>query len=309
MAKEGWDALAAWRDSRMGDRGDLWHRAIIDPTLLNVIGPVRGLRVLDLGCGNGYLARRWARQGAVRVIGVDSSEPTLALARRRERAHPSGAEFLRRDASDLRGIPDGTVDLVVANMALMDIRDAAGAIRESARVLASQGRFVLSIAHPCFDLDERSAWVVERAREGDGIFRDVTWRKVRGYREERATRTPWRISDSETGFTTSYHRTLSTYSRWLREAGLSVVRLEEPAPLPEALRGSPQGRFMMEIPLHLILEARPHPDLLAGRPALTARPRGSRTSGRSLRKAGRRSGYGGRKRGSGSRRRGSRTGS
>jgi 2-polyprenyl-3-methyl-5-hydroxy-6-metoxy-1,4-benzoquinol methylase len=58
MDREGWDALATWRDSRMGERGDLWHRSILDPPLFALLGRVRGLRLLDLGCGNGYLTRR-----------------------------------------------------------------------------------------------------------------------------------------------------------------------------------------------------------------------------------------------------------
>ena len=39
MPNVGWDALAKWRDSRMGEAGDLWHRALIDPALLAVLGP------------------------------------------------------------------------------------------------------------------------------------------------------------------------------------------------------------------------------------------------------------------------------
>jgi 2-polyprenyl-3-methyl-5-hydroxy-6-metoxy-1,4-benzoquinol methylase len=50
-----WDKLAVWMDEKQGDDGDLWHRALIDPTMLRVIGPVTGLDVLDLGCGNGVL--------------------------------------------------------------------------------------------------------------------------------------------------------------------------------------------------------------------------------------------------------------
>ena len=309
MAKVGWNALAAWRDERMGERGDLWHRALIDPTLLKVVGPVRGLRVLDLACGNGYLTRRYARQGAKLSVGVDASSATLAFARRRERDHPSGARFLRRNASALAGIPDGVFDRVVANMALQDIHDAAGAVQEVSRVLARSGRFIFSLSHPCFDLDDRSVWVVERARSDDGRLHDVVWRKVRNYREERAVRVPWDMSGQEVGFTTSYHRTLATWARILREAGLAIVRLEEPSPLPRMIQASAQGQFLREIPLHLVVEARHHPSLGAKRQRSRATRPASRTSVRTRRRAAPRSGSGGRRRGSGFWHRGSKTGS
>jgi ubiquinone/menaquinone biosynthesis C-methylase UbiE len=309
MGLEGWDQLAAWRDFRMGERGDLWHRAIIDPTLLRVVGPVRGLRLLDLACGNGYLSRRWARQGASRVVGIESSRTSLAFARKRERAHPTGAEFLERDARNLRGLKDGTFDLVVSNMALQDIRDAAGTVREVSRVLGANGRFVFSISHPCFDLDERSAWVVERVRELDGTWHNVVWRKIRAYRDERTVRVPWKMSETMTGWTTAYHRTLASYSGMLRAAGMAITRLEEPAPLPEAVRGSPQGPYMREIPLHIVVEARPFRPPLPGSKVRVSRGSGSRSWGRSYRTRSPRSGSSGRRQGTGSRGRGSRTGS
>lgn len=308
MHRRGWDQLAKWRDFRMGEGGDLWHRAIIDPTLLEVVGPVRGLSVLDLACGNGYLTRRWAREGAMRSVGVEHSRPTLALARRRERANPTGAEFLDRDARKLSGFASGTFDLVVSNMALQDIRNARGAVREVARILRPDGRFVFSLSHPCFDLDDRSGWVVERVREPDGRWHDVVWRKVRAYRDERSVDVSWDISDRETGWTTGYHRTLTTYSRWLREAGLAITRLEEPSPLSEAIRSTPQGSYMLEVPLHLVVEARflPSGAPRRGDRALT-RP-GSRSSAGNRPKESPRSGSGDRRRRSGSVRRGSTTG-
>lgn len=309
MAREGWDSMAAWRDGRMGEDGDLWHRALIDPTLLDVVGPVQRLRVLDLACGNGYLTRRWAREGAAVSLGVDLSSRSLARARRREAASRTGARFLRRDASDLTGIAGRSFDLVVANMALLDIEDAVGAVREVARVLDVAGRFVFSVSHPCFDLDDRSAWIVERSRDSDGIFRDQIWRKVRLYREERSLRVPWNISRSEVGYTRSYHRTLSTYSRILRDAGLAIARIEEPTPTPELVANSPQGPFIAEIPLHLVVEAVARWPT-SRRPGPTeARPRGSRTSARTARRGARRTGAGGHRAGSGSRRRGSTSGS
>ncbi len=305
MAKEGWDDLAAWRDYRMGEHGDLWHRAIIDPTLLAVVGRVRGLRVLDLGCGNGYLTRRWAREGAVESVGVDLSDANLRFARRREMRRPSGARFVGQDAARLKAFGDGSFDLVVAHMSLMDIEDAKGTVREVGRVLADRGRFVFSINHPCFDIDLQSMWVVEGDRLEITVFR-----KVSGYREEKVVRVPWKISEKETAYTLSYHRPLPTYLRYLRAAGLAVVRMEEPSPEPEAIRKSPQAPFLVEIPLHLVVEAVPVPGWAGRRRRAGAlRSRESRRSGRTPATGVRRSGSRGHRRGTGSARRGSRTGS
>ncbi len=305
MTRRGWDAIARWRDGRMGEAGDLWHRGLVDPSFLGMIGPVRSLRVLDLACGNGYLTRRWARQGARSVLGVDASRRSISLARGRERARPSGARFLPRDGARLDGVPDGAMDLVAANMALMDIEDAAGTVREVARVLAPRGRFVFSVCHPCFDLDDRSMWVVERQP-----YRERVWRKVSNYRDERTYEVPWKMSEREMAYTTTHHRTLSTYVRYLREAGLAVVRMEEPYPRPAVVKGSPQGRFMLEVPLHLVVEAvhRAEPGPPVGGRRRVRAP-ASRTTGRRYRRAARPSGPRGRRRDTGSARQGSTTGS
>jgi len=292
---DAWDRLAPSREQRTGETGDLWHRALIDPSVRRLIGSVQGLRVLELACGNGYLARLLAGQGAREVVGIDRSAVFVRLARARERRASRGVRFERADATRLP-FAAGSFDLVVANMALMDIRNARGAVREAARVLGPRGRLVFSIGHPCFDLDDRSTWQIERGFDAKGVYRDTVYRKVRGYREERATRVPWHVGPGAVLWTPSYHRTLSTYSRYLADAGFAIARLEEPSPLPPMLLGSPQGRYIAEIPLHLVVEA----VRLDDRPTVA-----SRTTVRTRRVGGRRSGSGGRTARSGSVRRGS----
>lgn len=250
MTHRGWNAIAKWRDHRMGEGGDLWHRALIDPTLLRVLGPVRGLEVLDVACGNGYLTRRLKRRGAARAVGIDASLPSIRLARAREARRRSGAEFVHGDITRLTRFDAGSFDRIVANMAIMDIRDADRAIREMGRLLRPEGRVVFSINHPCFEVDERSGWLIERH-----WYQEQIYRKVAGYRLERPVRIPWKISEGEFAYTTAFHRTLATYSRYLREAGLGIVRMEEPSPAPELIQKSPQGRLIAEIPLHLVVEA------------------------------------------------------
>lgn len=247
--KRAWSGLAAWYDRKQGDTGDLWHRALIDPALVEVLGPVRGLDLLDLGCGNGYLCRRYAREGA-HVTGVDASPPVVELARSRQRSGAPSVRYLVGDAAHLVDLDDGVFDVVTSNMALMDIADGAAAIREVARVLRPGGRFVFSISHPCFDIMSRSAWVVEHQR------REATvWRKVTRYRDLYEEAVPWYVTDTEVRTTPGYHRPLSWYFRELGASGFCVEQLVEPAPLEELLRESPQGRYIAEIPLHLVLGA------------------------------------------------------
>lgn len=244
-----WAEMAAWYDQKQGDDGDLWHRTLIDPPLFQLLGAVDGQRVLDLGCGNGYIARRLAWHGA-RVTGVDASAPIIERARARENRDSLGVIYHVGDAAQLDMLADQSFDAVVSNMALMDIADAAGAIHEVGRVLRRPGRLVASLSHPCFDVVNASAWAIERMD-----FTTTIWRKVSRYRELIAGTFHW---NSPNGMVTTpgYHRPLSWYVRALRAAGLALTAFEEPEPTPEFLANSTQGSWIAEIPLHCVIEAR-----------------------------------------------------
>jgi ubiquinone/menaquinone biosynthesis C-methylase UbiE len=62
--------MAAWWDERQGNEGDLWHRTLIDPTLFSVLGTVKGQHVLDLACGNGYIARKPTWMGSETIASM-----------------------------------------------------------------------------------------------------------------------------------------------------------------------------------------------------------------------------------------------
>lgn len=194
-----WDEMAEWMDAKHQDTGDLWHRALIGPPVLKLLGRVDGLRILDVACGNGYLSRHLAKLGA-RVTGVDASERLVALARAREAQMRQGIAYHTANAAHLDPLPDESFDAVVIHMALMDIADAAGALREAARVLRPDGRLIASLSHPCFDVPNASAWVVER------MDFDVTvWRKVSRYRETFQGRIPWQLTPDRLHYTPAYH--------------------------------------------------------------------------------------------------------
>jgi ubiquinone/menaquinone biosynthesis C-methylase UbiE len=252
-AGSAWDDLAAWYDAKQGEEGDLWHRTLIDPALLHRIGEVAGRDVLDLACGPGYLARRMARHGA-RVTGIDASASMIAQAVAHEATEPLGIRYLVASANALTTLPDGGFDLVYANMALMDIEDAEGAIREAGRVLRRFGRFVASFDHPCFGGDAETSWIFSR-RGKQPVRQTGISRSVHRYRETFEDPGVWNLPDGRAGWTPAYHRSLAWYADAFRAAGFALTALDEPSGTEEFRASSPLGEAIAAFPVHLVVEA------------------------------------------------------
>lgn len=144
--------LRAWPeiDNRFyDDLGERWYTAQEHPVallraesecrlpwVLEEIGAAP-CRVLDIGCGAGFLANALAQAGH-EVTGVDLSEPSLAVARRHDRT--GRVRYLRADALDLPFQP-GQFDVVCAMDFLEHIEDPAQLIRSVSGLLRPGGKF------------------------------------------------------------------------------------------------------------------------------------------------------------------------
>src|SRR5690349_2679148 len=105
-----WDLLADdWR-TQVGTEGDGNRRLNSDPVLWELAGDVRGLAVLDAGCGTGYLSAKLRDRGAI-VTGVVLSGRMIEIARA---DHP-GIDFRVDSCTVLATLEDGQFDLVIAN--------------------------------------------------------------------------------------------------------------------------------------------------------------------------------------------------
>jgi len=74
-----WDKNALEYVSYYTTQGDLSREVLLNPVLLELMGSVQGKRILDAGCGEGYLSRILAELGAF-VIAVDYSRKILEIA-------------------------------------------------------------------------------------------------------------------------------------------------------------------------------------------------------------------------------------
>jgi len=247
--RKGWDDVATWWISRYSPKGDVNREWVIDPVLLRWLGDVHGLRVLDAGCGVGYLSRILARRGA-RVDGVDVSPKLLAFAVTEEKRRPLGIRYRRGDLANLAGYSSKAFDAVVSNVVIQDIRRYRVAVREIHRVLKPGGRFLFSTTHPAFEAPVPGRW----AREPIDTERIEDRRFLAVDRYFDRVGTTWGPRGLPPAI--SFHRPLRDYFDALTRAGLLVRRLEEPYPSKRALKAHYRTfADLTRIPLFLIIEA------------------------------------------------------
>jgi len=197
-------------------------------------------RVLDLGCGLGYFAREARTRGARDVIGVDISERMLEEARRL--TSDPGIVYVRAGLENFEA-EAGSFDLVVASLALHYIADYPALVRRVALWLAPGGRFAFSVEHPIYTAHGTADW--HNAADGTALH----W-PVDHYRDEGERRTRWFVDG-----VVKYHRTVETYVNGLLDAGLRLVRLEEPEADPSVLTEKPEWREERRRPPFLLLAA------------------------------------------------------
>jgi SAM-dependent methyltransferase len=105
----------------------------------------RGKRVLDVGCGNGYVLAQYARHGA-EVHGIDLTETAVSLSRRRFELAGLTGTFQRTDG-DTIPYPDESFDIVCSMGVLHHIEDPRPMIGEIRRVLRPGGEIILMMYH------------------------------------------------------------------------------------------------------------------------------------------------------------------
>ncbi len=192
--------------------------------------PSAGRRTLEIGCGEGRVARDLVARGH-RVTAADTADRLVRAARDADPA----TTYLVADGAGLPVASD-SFELVVAYNALQVVADMAATIAECARVLVPGGLLCLCVAHPVTDMGDwgddarltiRSPYF-ERTRVDDTVERDGISMTFRGWTH-----------------------TLEDYAAALEAAGLVIERIREPLPASD----SPHRRWRAA-PLFMNVRAR-----------------------------------------------------
>ena len=197
---ESWrENAGAWTDAVRGAKIES-RRLVTDAAIVNAIRSLGPRRVLDLGCGEGWLCRHLRTLG-MRATGIDGSQPLIEHARG---ADPGG-DYVECSYADFCARPGafGHFDVIVANFSILG-DDLSPILQAAHTALDAQGHLIVQTVHPaCATGDEgqTEGWRIETFAAFEGDFPSAM---------------PW------------YLRTLASWRRGFADAGLFITDTREP---------------------------------------------------------------------------------
>lgn len=216
---------------------------------------VKGKRVLDVGCGEGYCARKVIKLGASVVIGLDISEEMIDIAKSLSEDDERFQFFAANSMNLLQGIidtldidqPEELFDVAMAVFLFnyLTTTEMETVIEQVHKALIPNGVFVFSVPHPSMIY----------CHDEDAIFRLASLGK--GYFSARNQKLLGHIStiDGTELNIMSVHKTLTDYIRAIRKAGFDIQEIHEAGVTEEHMKMNPEFfGSVQDRPLHLVFK-------------------------------------------------------
>jgi ubiquinone/menaquinone biosynthesis C-methylase UbiE len=182
---------------------------------LNLLGSVKGKKILEIGCGGGQNSIAFAKQGAI-ATGLDLSEEQLEFAKKLAERERVNVEFIKGDMADMKGIESNNFDIVYTACAVC-YAPIEKTFKEVCRVLKKNGLFIFSEIHPFYNLFSYSDFTLEKSYFNTGYSENDWWYEQNGKN----------LKAISAGF--SYK--VSDYHNVLIESGFKIEKVLEPEPV------------------------------------------------------------------------------
>ncbi|MBF8263369.1 MAG: hypothetical protein HW387_1034 [Parachlamydiales bacterium] len=253
MAKKSstsWENVEGWYSGLVGDDGHYYHQSIILPSVLRLlnISEKSAVSVLDLGCGQGVLARVLPKNAE--YWGVDASKSLIQRARQHTK-HPQ-AHWIVADTSELLPVEKKDFDCAAFILSLQNMEEPERAIQQARRHLKKGGKLLIVLNHPCFRIPRQSSWGIDEKSQ-------LQYRRINRYMTEMKIPIQMRPSqDSSDSVTYSFHHSLSDFFRFLQNNHFAVISMEEwcSDKTSEGAKAKMENLARREIPLFLAIMAR-----------------------------------------------------
>ena len=190
-----------------------FNDALEKPAFRALLPDLKGVKMLDIGCGFGVDCQWYVEQGAEKVLGIDISEKMIALARERNSHEQIDYQVIAAEDLDTCSLE---FDLVVSSLGFHYVEDFEGLIGNISQILKPGGQLVFSQEHPlttCVRME--NSWVK------DELGKKIAW-MLEDYGIEGKRSHRW--MDKEVVI---YHRNFSTLINGLLRHGFEITGVRE----------------------------------------------------------------------------------
>lgn len=244
-----WENVSQWYDEKVGEQGQYYHQALIMPNVMKLLALTnkKETAILDLACGQGILSRSLTNDTP--YMGVDIS-PALIRAARQYSKVPAH-QYIVADVTKPLPLDKKDFSHATLILALQNIEEPLKAFKNVYNHLRPGAPFIIVLNHPCFRIPRQSSWKVDQAHK-------IQYRRIDRYMSDMSIpvfTNPGKGSDSSQSL--SFHHPLSTYSRWLNEAGFTIALIDEwcSPKVSEGGAAKMENRSREEIPLFMAIVA------------------------------------------------------
>lgn len=241
-----WQKVNTWYNKIVGDEGHYYHEHVVLPGVIKLLGTNEESSLVDIGCGQGVLARQLPK--LKNYLGIDNAPSFITEARKS--IHKPNYSFQLYDATKKMtiGKPQFTHAAIV--LALQNMENAEQVINNAAQYLLPGGKLVIVLNHPCFRIPRQSGWNTD-----DKTKLQTRW--MNRYLSFLKIPINMHPGKKESAVTWSFHHPLSDYTAMLKKAGFVITALEEwtSDKQSEGKAARMENRARSEFPLFLAIQA------------------------------------------------------
>ncbi len=237
-----WESSHKWYDSIVGEKGHYYHEQIVLPNTLRLLKLQKDSSLLDLGCGQGVLARSIPH--GIKYTGIDAAASLIHSAKAKSK-HP----FYVFDITKPLQIKEAPFSHAALILVTQNLEHLEGAFKNASNHLQPGGKLLIVLNHPCFRIPRQSSWGVDEAKK-------LQYRRLDLYMSSLKIPIQTNPGKNEKSDTTwSFHHPLSFYFQELSKAGFLIETVEEWISDKKSSGGkaSMENRSRKEFPLFMAL--------------------------------------------------------